>query len=171
MDSIRQRHPRVAGRTRRWPSARLLLIFGALALAMSTISIRAAAVATNRSHRTSEVTSHSYSSSFLACEVTNTGGINDRSFNALAWEGLQVAQNADPLMKIENLQSSSKSDYQRNIAMFVARKCGIIVTVGGPMASATQQAAAQYPKQDFTIVDNEYTPPINNVLASVVRDE
>jgi basic membrane protein A and related proteins len=68
-------------------------------------------------------------------------------------------------MKIENLQSSSKSDYRRNIATFIARKCGIIVTVGGLMASATQQAAAQYPKQDFTIVDNEYTPPIKNVLA------
>ena len=38
----------------------------------------------------------SASKSFLACEVTDTGGINDRSFNASAYQGLKVAAAAVP---------------------------------------------------------------------------
>jgi basic membrane protein A and related proteins len=163
MDSVSQRDPRLAGRTRRWSSARAFLAFATLALVVSTISVGAAS-ASNRSHRTSEV-ARTYKSGFLACEVTDTGGINDRSFNASAWAGLQVAKAADRSMKIEYLQSTSESDYVPNIATFIGRKCGIIVTVGFLMATATQQAAAKYPHQDFTIVDNQYTPAIKNVLA------
>lgn len=33
---------------------------------------------------------------FLACEVTDTGGINDRSFNASAYQGLKAAEAVDP---------------------------------------------------------------------------
>ncbi len=32
------------------------------------------------------------SSGFLACMVTDTGGINDHSFNASAWQGMQEAK-------------------------------------------------------------------------------
>lgn len=142
----------------------MLYALATFVLAAAPISVGVAAAA-NRSHRTSEATGRGYEPGFLACEVTNTGGINDRSFNALAWKGLQQAQTDDPSMKIENLQSTSARDYGSNIMTFVARKCGIIVTVGAGMATATQQAAAEYPKQDFAIVDNEYSPPIDNVLA------
>ena len=40
--------------------------------------------------------SASTAAKFLACEVTDTGGINDRSFNASAYQGLKVAAKADP---------------------------------------------------------------------------
>lgn len=164
MDPICQRDPRLAVGTRRWCSARGLLAFAAVLLATVAISVGVASAAT-RSRRMTEPTSHGYKPSFLACEVTNTGGINDRSFNASAWDGLQAAQTADPSMKIENLQSPSKSDYVRNITTFIGRKCGIIVTVGSQMAAATRQAAAMYSTQDFAIVDSEYEPAIKNVLA------
>src|ERR1700733_8233812 len=48
---------------------------------------------------------------FLGCMVTDTGGIDDRSFNASSWQGMQEAAQADPNVSVKYLQSSSSSDY------------------------------------------------------------
>jgi basic membrane protein A len=102
---------------------------------------------------------------FLACMVTDTGGIDDRSFNASAYQGLTEAAAADSDITPTYLQSNSSSDYVPNIQAFINRKCGIIVTVGFLMATATQNAAKANPDVHFAIVDNEYTPALKNVLA------
>jgi basic membrane protein A len=109
--------------------------------------------------------------SFKACEVTDTGGINDRSFNASAYAGLKVAATAVPGLTYTFLSSSSTSDYVPNINDFLGEKCGIIVTVGYDMAAATYAAAKKNPKELFTTVDYTYikaetpsTPPLRNLL-------
>jgi basic membrane protein A len=107
-------------------------------------------------------------SNFLACMVTDTGGINDKSFNQSAWQGMQEAAASNSSINIRNIQSiPPNTDYARNISTFIGEKCGIIVTVGFLMANATQTAAQQNPNQDFAIVDNAYTPVIKNVDALV----
>ena len=103
------------------------------------------------------------SAGFLACMVTDTGGINDHSFNASAWQGMQEAHAANPSVTIKYLQSTSSADYVPNISQFVSQKCGIIFTVGFLMVQATQQAAQKNPMDHFAIVDNAYDPPIKNV--------
>jgi basic membrane protein A and related proteins len=90
---------------------------------------------------------------FLACEVTDTGGINDRSFNASAYQGLKAAVAVDHNIVPKFLSSTSTSDYTPNINDFLSEKCGIIVTVGYDMAQATQTAAKANPKVHFAIVD------------------
>jgi basic membrane protein A len=90
---------------------------------------------------------------FLACEVTDTGGINDRSFNASAYQGLQDAVKVDTNIVPKFLSSTSTSDYTPNIDDFISEHCGIIITVGYDMAQATQTAAKANPKLDFAIVD------------------
>ncbi|HEX3824994.1 MAG TPA: BMP family ABC transporter substrate-binding protein [Mycobacteriales bacterium] len=104
-------------------------------------------------------------SKFLACEVTDTGGINDRSFNASAYQGLKVAAKAIPGIQTKFLQSNSTSDYTPNINTLIGQHCGIIITVGFDMAAATQKAAKANPNQKFAIVDFQYAPPIKNVKA------
>jgi basic membrane protein A len=99
--------------------------------------------------------------------VTDTGGINDKSFNQSAWEGMQEAATANPNVTVKYLQSTSQSDYVPNINTFLAQKCGVIVTVGFLMAQATQTAAQKNPTGNFAIVDNAYTPVIKNVDALV----
>ena len=84
-------------------------------------------------------------SSFLGCMVTDTGGINDKSFNQSAWQGMQEAAAANPNVTVKYLQSTSQSDYVPNINTFLGQKCGIIVTVGFLMAAATQTAAQKNP--------------------------
>jgi basic membrane protein A len=111
--------------------------------------------------------------SFLGCMVTDTGGINDKSFNQSAWQGMQQAAAANSKVQVKYLQSTTQSDYTPNINSFLAQKCGIIVTVGFLMAQATQTAAQAHPNQDFAIVDNAYTPAISNIdalLFNTVQD-
>ncbi len=103
---------------------------------------------------------------FLGCMVTDTGGIDDRSFNASSWQGMQEAQQADPgKISVTYLQSTTQSDYTPNINTFIGKKCGIIVTVGFLMAGATQTASKANPNAKFAIVDNAYTPALSNVDA------
>jgi len=96
-------------------------------------------------------------SKFLACMVTDTGGIDDKSFNQSSWQGMQQAAGADKgKITVTYLPSTSSADYASNISTFVGRKCGIIVTVGFLMASATEAAAKANPSQKFAIVDCSY---------------
>jgi basic membrane protein A len=99
--------------------------------------------------------------------VTDTGGIDDRSFNASSWQGMQQAAAADPDVKVTYLQSSSSSDYTPNINEFISKKCGIIVTVGFLMGDNTETAAKKNPSEKFAIVDYTYSPAIKNIDALV----
>jgi len=101
---------------------------------------------------------------FIAGEVTDTGGIDDRSFNASAWKGLQDAQSQLGI-QIQYLGSTQQSDYAPNIQQFVTKKANLIVTVGFLMGDATAEAAKANPNQKFAIVDYSYEPALTNVLA------
>jgi basic membrane protein A and related proteins len=101
----------------------------------------------------------------LGCMVTDTGGIDDRSFNASAWAGMQAASKAGSGINVKYLQSTTQADYVPNINTFISQKCNIIVTVGFLMGDATQAAAKAHASQKFAIVDFSYTPPLPNVDA------
>jgi basic membrane protein A len=101
----------------------------------------------------------------LGCMVTDTGGIDDRSFNASAWAGMQAAAKASSNVTVKYLQSTTQADYVPNINTFISQKCNVIVTVGFLMGDATQAAAKAHASQKFAIVDFSYTPPLSNVDA------
>ncbi len=95
-------------------------------------------------------------SSFSACMIVDTGGLDDKSFNQASWAGLQGAQKADSSIQIKNLPSNSSADYAKNISTFESQKCGIIVATGFLMASAVEAAAKANPSQKFAFVDCSY---------------
>src|SRR5215470_7392317 len=107
------------------------------------------------------------SGSTLGCMVTDTGGIDDRSFNASAWAGMQAAAKAGSGISVKYLQSTTQADYVPNINTFISQKCSIIVTVGFLMGDATSAASKTHASQKFAIVDVSYTPPLPNVNALV----
>ncbi|HJY69573.1 MAG TPA: BMP family ABC transporter substrate-binding protein [Streptosporangiaceae bacterium] len=115
----------------------------------------------------------------LACMVTDTGGIDDRSFNASSWAGMQAAATANPNITVKYLQSTTQSDYTPNINTFIGEKCNIIVTVGFLMGAATEAAAKANPNQKFAIVDCSYAtqcltgakePNIDQLTYNTVQD-
>jgi len=89
---------------------------------------------------------------FLGCMVTDSGGIDDRSFNASAWKGLQNAAAATGI-EVKYVTSKTDSDYVPNVNSMVDQDCGIIVTVGFNLGDATTSAANANPNERFAIVD------------------
>jgi basic membrane protein A len=122
----------------------------------TSTSTSAAAAASSTPAGGSTATGAAAGGKLLGCMVTDTGGINDKSFNQSAWEGMQQAAAANPNITVKYLQSTTQSDYVPNINSFLSEKCGIIVTVGFLMAAATEAAAKANPTQDFAIVDCSY---------------
>jgi basic membrane protein A len=97
--------------------------------------------------------------------VTDTGGIDDRSFNASSWAGMQAAASSNSNISVKYLQSTTQADYVPNINTFISQKCNVIVTVGFLMGDNTQTAAKANPDQKFAIVDFSYSPALSNVDA------
>lgn len=103
-----------------------------------------------------------------ACQVTDTGGIDDKSFNQTAWKGVQDAQAAGLATDDSDfLESQADTDYQPNIQSFIDAECDLIVTVGFLLGDATAEAAAANPDQQFQIIDFAYDPALDNVQGAV----
>lgn len=84
--------------------------------------------------------------------VTNSGGLEDRSFNQSTWEGLQQAEQ-EYGVEAEALVSTGETDLAPNVAQAVDSGCGLVVTVGWELAESTLDAAGENPDVAFAIVD------------------
>jgi basic membrane protein A and related proteins len=100
------------------------------------------------------------------CQVTDTGGIDDKSFNMTAWNGAERAR-TELNFEAKYLESQQQTDYEKNINAFIEEECSLIVTVGFLLGDATAAAATANPDQKFTIVDFAYDPAFDNVLGLV----
>jgi len=89
--------------------------------------------------------------------VTDTGGVNDKSFNQSAWEGVQKAAKEFG-WDAKFIESKQPTDYDKNIDSFATEKYDVIVTVGFLMGDSTAAKAKQYPNIKFAIIDNAYFP-------------
>ena len=105
-------------------------------------------------------------SAFTACQVTDTGGIDDAGFNQTAWKGVQDSM-AEYGVEGRFLESQAESDYEANLNSLLGGACDVIVTVGFLMGDATATAAQANPDQRFSIVDFAYDPTIPNVVGQV----
>lgn len=103
---------------------------------------------------------------FTACQVTDTGGIDDNSFNQTAWKGVEDAK-AELGIEARFLESQAETDYEANINSLLGGQCDVIVTVGFLLGDATKTAAEANPDQKFSIVDYAYDPVVPNILGQV----
>jgi basic membrane protein A len=85
--------------------------------------------------------------------VTDIGGLNDRSFNALANKGLQDAVKQ---LGVQGrvLISKSNADYVPNLTTLAQQKYDLIVAVGFLMADAVNTVASKFPSNNFAIIDS-----------------
>jgi len=93
---------------------------------------------------------------FLVGQVTDLGGVDDKSFNASAWKGVQDAISQ---LGIDGkyLESKDQSDYAKNIQQYLSEKADLLVTIGFLLGVDTATAAKANPDVNFAIVD--YTFP------------
>jgi basic membrane protein A len=102
----------------------------------------------------------------LVCQVSDTGGIDDKSFNQTAWKGVEDAV-AGLGVEGKFLESQQQTDYEININAFVEEGCDLIVTVGFLLGDDTAAGAEAYPDQKFTIIDYAYDPTYANVVGQL----
>ena len=91
---------------------------------------------------------------FTACQVTDTGGVDDKSFNQTAFKGLEDA-GEELGFEPDYLESQTEADFAPNIQALMDQECDIVVTVGFLLGNATADAAEADPDQLFAIVDND----------------
>ncbi len=88
--------------------------------------------------------------------VTDIGGLDDRSFNFLANQGLQRAEEE---LGVDGrvVVSRSNADYVPNLATLAQQDYDLVVGVGFLMADAIETVAAQFPETSFAIIDSSQT--------------
>ena len=95
--------------------------------------------------------------------VTDMGGIDDKSFNATSWHGMEMAEE-ELGVEVAYLESQQQTDYAVNITQFLDQDYDMIITVGFLLGEDTATFAKQNPDVPFAIVDYAYDPTIPNVL-------
>jgi basic membrane protein A len=90
--------------------------------------------------------------------VTDLAGVDDQSFNASAWQGVQDAMDAGYATSDSFfLESADAADWQPNIDQFVSQGCEHIVTVGFALGEVTAINAQEHTDITWTMIDNQLT--------------
>jgi basic membrane protein A len=103
--------------------------------------------------------------------VTDTGKVDDKSFNQSAWEGLQDAAAEDDSIQIEFIETIAAADYANNIGSFTDRDADIVITVGFGLGEATTIAAGENPDVTFIGVDQFQVETVDNLTGLVFNED
>ena len=111
------------------------------------------------SSRTSNSSSSSESSdsAVKAAIITDVGGVDDRSFNQSAWEGLTAWGEENGLKENTDytyFQSASESDYVTNLDSAVSGGYNLVFGIGFALESAIAEVAPNNPDTKYVIVDS-----------------
>lgn len=101
---------------------------------------------------------------YIACQVSDTGGTDDKSFNQFAWVGMELAKlelGAD----IRFLESRGEADYEPNFNAFIQEGCNMIFGVGYLLDGTLAKMSPLNPDISFVGVDT-WSPDVPNYLGS-----
>jgi len=102
--------------------------------------------------------------------VTDTGKVDDKSFNQAAWEGTQqAATEVGGFAKY--VETTDPKDYLSNIGQFASKDYDTIVTVGFLMGEASVIAAAEFPDINFIGVDQFQSAEVPNLTGLVFSED
>lgn len=99
---------------------------------------------------------------YTVAMVTDIGGIDDKSFNQSAWEGIQAYGEENQLVEGEGydyIQSGSDADYIPSLTNLAEAGFSMVVGVGFMMVDAVDEVAALYPDTDFVMIDGVVEQP------------
>lgn len=110
---------------------------------------------------------------FSLAMVTDVGGVDDKSFNQSAWEGIEAFGKENGLEKgtggYDYLQSASDADYITNINNLVRRDFDIVYGIGFLMEEPIKTIAEQQPDAQLAIIDSIVDAP--NVASVMFKEQ
>lgn len=90
--------------------------------------------------------------------VTDTGGVNDKSFNQSAWEALQKLS-TDTGAETKYIESKEVADFQPNLNQFIKNGYDLTWGIGFLIADAAKAAADQNPNAKIAVIDTTVDAP------------
>jgi basic membrane protein A len=106
---------------------------------------------------------------FSVALVTDTGGIDDKSFNQGTWEGIEKFAE-ETGADITYAQSNSDADYVPNLSTFAEEDYDLIVAPGFLFVDSISEVSNNFPDQKFLIID-EVVADRSNVASAVFAEE
>ncbi|WP_035053890.1 BMP family lipoprotein [Carnobacterium pleistocenium] len=104
--------------------------------------------------------------------VTDVGGVDDKSFNQSAWEGMQAWGEEHGLEEgpegYNYIQSDEDSQFVTNLNTALNNDFDLIYGIGYKLKPAMQDVATQNPDQDFVIIDEMIEE--DNVASVLFKD-
>jgi basic membrane protein A len=138
------------------------------------LAVLAAGCGSNKSASTQTTTPTVTTSSenFKVGLNTDTGGLNDRSFNHLAFVGL-VRAGKELGVNTRVVTSKSPSDYIPNLSALARQGYDLIIGVGFTEIQAMEAVAKQFPDSHFAIVDvsNADEGKLKNVQGLLFKEQ
>ncbi len=123
------------------------VVFAAVGLALTACSHKGAT-----SSSTSKTTKNT------VALITDSNGVDDRSFNQAAWQGFKDYGKEHGLSRGNNgyqyFESSGASDYVPNMSQAANANFKTIYGVGYMLTDAIKTSAKKYPKKNFVIIDD-----------------
>ena len=96
--------------------------------------------------------------------ITDGGGVNDKSFNQSAWEGLQQL-NKDTGIKVKYLESKGDADFEPNLNQLIKGGYDLTWGIGFLMNKALTNVAKQNPDAKLASIDSVVDAPnVESVL-------
>jgi len=126
-----------------------------IALLMTTMMVGAMVGCGSSSTKTADKGTSS-EKEYKVAMVTDTGGVNDQSFNQSSWEGLQSFEKNNKGAKSSYLESKQESDYATNLDKVVDGGNKLVWGIGFAMSDAITNSAKSNPDVSYAIVDNSY---------------
>lgn len=105
---------------------------------------------------------------FKATLVTDTGGIDDKSFNQGTYEGILRFGN-ETGAETNYLQSNTDADYIPNLSTASESDTNIIVAAGFLFEPAIKEVSANFPDQHYLLIDSVVDAP--NVASAVFAEQ
>jgi basic membrane protein A len=119
---------------------------------VTALALVAAGCGSKKSSSASTTTTTTQAPLFKVGLSTDTGGLNDRSFNHLAYVGLQRAK-AQLGADTRVITAASSSDYVPNLTALARQGYDLVIGVGFTEIDAMKAVAKHFPKTHFAIVD------------------
>ena len=140
-----------------------------LGLGLVTVAAFGLAACGNRASRKD---SSDAKTDLKAAIVTDTGGVDDKSFNQSAWEGLQAWGKEHNLSKDNGytyFQSQSEADFANNFSQAATNGYKLVYGVGYKLAPAVTAAADENADINYVVIDSVVGDK-KNVASAVFAD-
>ena len=142
-----------------------------LGLGLVTVAAIGLAACGNRASKKDSANSESKTDLKVAI-ITDTGGVDDKSFNQSAWEGLQAWGKENGLSKgngFDYFQSTDESQYATNLDEAVSNDYKLIFGVGFALSDSVKKAAKDNEDVNYVIIDDRIEGQ-KNVASAVYAD-